>query len=70
MARRTFSDAVCEALAMLPAERASNTLQDKRTSIILGPEGLVAKLGVLDPGPEVVELWIGICESVADAIKG
>lgn len=68
LTRRAFTPAVCDALAMLPAEKARNTYQDRRTSIMLGTEGLVATLGVYKPGPEVVELWIGICESMADAI--
>ena len=64
LARRAFSPAVCESLAMLPAQAASNTEQDRRTSIVLSGLGLSGKLGVYEPKADLVDRWIEICESI------
>lgn len=69
MARRAFTAAVCEALAMLPEEAAGNTLEDDRTSITLGPNGLTGILGVYEPRAETVETWISACEGIVDGLK-
>ena len=65
LARRAFSPAVCESLAMLPKEAASNTQQDRRTAIVLSGLGMSGVLGVYEPKADLVERWIEICESIA-----
>lgn len=70
LARRVFDAAVCALLEKLPPPFASNTCEDERTSIVLGPGGLEFVLGVNNPGAGLADLIIAICEAIAEREKG
>ena len=69
LARRVFNPALCALLDKLPTPRASNTLIDERTSIMLDANGLQAILGVDDLTPDLVDLWIAVGEQLAAEAK-
>jgi hypothetical protein len=66
VARRAFNPAACALLLKLPLGIAYNTYIDRRTSIVLGTDGLVAVLGVDEITADLVDLWIEIAETLAD----